>query len=160
MSATRKPRPGFPRSVSLLRPRTRAKADPMDLSTAAPVALIVDDDQVFRTVVRAYLEDEGMDVRGAGSAEEALALVREGTDFDVCIMDMRLPGMDGNSAIQALHQMRPDLRFIIHTGSLDYALTEDLERLGIRHTHLFKKPLTDMSPLAATIRQLAGDQPT
>ena len=35
----------------------------------------------------------------AESGEEAVELVTGGGDFEVCIMDMRLPGMDGNAAI-------------------------------------------------------------
>ncbi len=121
--------------------------------------LVVDDEPLIAENLQAFLEDERMAVTCVSSAEEALDLVQAGNAFDLCIMDMRLPGMDGDSAIQALHQMDPELQFIIHTGSLDYALTTEIERLGIRETQLFKKPLADMAPLAATIRELARAEP-
>ena len=121
--------------------------------------LVVDDEPLIAENLQAFLEDERMAVTCVSSAEEALDLVQAGNAFDLCIMDMRLPGMDGDSAIQALHQIDPELQFIIHTGSLDYALTTEIERLGIGETQLFKKPLADMAPLAATIRELARAEP-
>ena len=67
--------------------------------------LVVDDEAAVASTLQAYLEDEGMAVRSAGSAEEALELLRTGVVFDVCIMDMRLPGMHGNAAIRRLHRV-------------------------------------------------------
>ena len=116
--------------------------------------LVVDDEPGVLLNLRAYLEDEGMEVRGAGSAEEALDLVREGSVFDVCIMDMRLPGMHGDAAIRSLHRLRPRLRYLIHTGTAGYDLPDDLRRLGVGNDHLFMKPLPDMEPLVHAIRKL------
>jgi len=116
--------------------------------------LVVDDEPLIACSVRAFLEDEGMDVECAGSAEEALHLVQVGEAFDVCIMDMRLPGIDGNAAIRALHVVCPKLRFIIQTGSSNYSVAEDLRAMG--DIPLFRKPMADMTPLASKIRRLAS----
>lgn len=116
--------------------------------------LVVDDEVLVAGTLQAYLEDEGMDVRSAGSAEEALTLVQEGEDFDVCIMDMRLPGMDGDAAIRRLHRVRPRMRYIIHTGTAGFGIPDDLRALGIGNHQLFTKPLPDMAPLVQTIRRL------
>lgn len=116
--------------------------------------LVVDDEVLVAGTLQAYLEDEGMDVRSAGSAEEALTLVQEGEDFDVCIMDMRLPGMDGDAAIRRLHRVRPRMRYIIHTGTAGYGVPDDLRALGIGNHQLFMKPLPDMAPLVKTIHSL------
>jgi len=118
--------------------------------------LVVDDEVRVAGTLQAYLEDEGMEVRSAGSAEEALALVEAGEDFDVCIMDMRLPGMDGDAAIRRLHQVRPHMRYIIHTGTAGYGVPDDLRALGIGNRQLFMKPLPDMAPLVQTIRSLGS----
>jgi len=118
--------------------------------------LVVDDEPRVAGTLQAYLEDEGMEVRSTSSAEEALGLVGAGAAFDVCIMDMRLPGMDGNAAIRSLHQVRPTMRFIIHTGTAGYAVPEDLRALGIGNGQLFTKPLPNMEPLVDTIRSLGA----
>ncbi len=126
------------------------------MSPIQPRVLVVDDECCIADNLQAFLEDEGMQVESAGSAEEALVRVRAGARFDVCIMDMRLPGMDGNAAIRALHGLCPALKFIIHTGSAGYDIPADLRVLGIGDTPLFPKPLADMGPLAQAVRQLAG----
>jgi CheY-like chemotaxis protein len=120
--------------------------------------LVVDDEPGVARSLQAYLEDEGMQVRSAGSAEEALELVQAGAAFDVCIMDMRLPGMDGDVAIRRLHRVRPRMHYIIHTGTAGYALSDDLRAMGIGNDQLFMKPLPDMSPLVDTIRGLGVER--
>jgi DNA-binding NtrC family response regulator len=117
--------------------------------------LIVDDESLIAHSLQAFLEDEGMRVESVGSAEEALDLIRRGHSYDVCIMDLRLPGLDGNGAIRALHELCPELRFIIHTGSVNYRLTEELSAMGTGEIPLFRKPLLDMALLATKIRVLA-----
>ncbi len=117
--------------------------------------LIVEDEHVIASSVQAYLEDEGLEVHCRSSAEQALELVLgRGCLFDVCIMDVRLPGLDGNSAIRRLHRLCPRLRFIIQTGSAGYAIPADLRAIGIADGHLFRKPLQDMRPLASMVQAL------
>ena len=118
--------------------------------------LVVDDEPLIVTGLRVFLEDEGMRVDSAGSGEEAVDIARNDSGFDVCIMDMRLPGMNGDTAIRALHEICPDLKFIIHTGSADYSIPDDLRALGINESLLFSKPLLDMTPLAETVAALAS----
>jgi DNA-binding NarL/FixJ family response regulator len=117
--------------------------------------LVVDDEPLIVTGLRVFLEDEGMLVDSAGSGEEAVDIVRNDSGFDVCIMDLRLPGMNGDNTIRALHKICPDLKFIIHTGSTDYSIPDDLRALGIDESLFFAKPLLDMLPLAETVAALA-----
>jgi len=116
--------------------------------------LIVDDEPMIRESLQAYLEDEGIPAVAVNSGEEALNTVQQSCAFAVCIMDMRLPGMDGNTAIRRLHALRPGLEFLIHTGSSDYTLPPDLRALGVSELRIYPKPLVDMAPLAATVRAL------
>jgi CheY-like chemotaxis protein len=118
--------------------------------------LVVDDEPGVAGTLRAYLEDEGMEVRSAGSGEEAVELVRAGLAFDVCIMDMRLPGMDGDAAIRRLHRLYPRLKYLIHTGTASYDVPSDLHTIGVGHGQVFRKPLPDMGQLAAAVRILGG----
>ena len=114
--------------------------------------LIVDDESLITSSLQAFLEDEGLMAVSAASGEEAIEILQEDMGYDVCIMDMRLPGMDGNAAILSIHEMCPKMRFIVHTGSVNYIVPNDLKRLGIREEHLFQKPLSDMTPIAEAIR--------
>jgi len=86
----------------------------------------------------------------------ALAWLDEGEPCPVCIMDMRLPDMDGNSAIRILHQRYPDMEFLIHTGSSSYSLPDDLRAMGLDDDRVYQKPLSDMAPLATAVRTLSN----
>ena len=124
----------------------------------SPRVLVVDDEPFIVTGLQVFLEDEGMQVDSAGSGEEAVDIVRRDSGFDVCIMDMRLPGMNGDTTIRALHEICPDLKFIIHTGSADYSIPDDLRSMGIGDDQFFAKPLMDMAPLAEKVAALTGNR--
>ncbi len=119
-----------------------------------PSVLIVDDEMLIRENLAAYLEDEEMDVMAEESREGAIALVEAGRLFDVCIMDLRLPSMEGNTAILKLHRLCPTLAFIIHTGLAGYSLPSELRAIGITDKQVFMKPLDDMAVLVDAIRSL------
>ena len=120
--------------------------------------LIVDDEDLIASSLRVFLEDEGMLVASATSGEEAVEILEKDQEFSVCVMDMRLPGMDGNATIRRIHALNPAMRFIIHTGSIDYRIPIDLQQLGIVPAHLFHKPLIDMKPIADAIRKCTSGQ--
>jgi CheY-like chemotaxis protein len=121
-----------------------------------PRVLVVDDEPAIATGLRVFLEDEGMQVDCASSGEEAVDIARSKSDYDVCIMDMRLPVMNGDAAIRALHHICPDLKFIIHTGSANYSIPDDLRAMGIDESRFFAKPMMDMKPLAESVEALAS----
>ena len=102
--------------------------------------LVLDDDVIIRETLAAYFEDNGLDATEAGSAEEALEAISGGL-FDVCVVDIRLSGIDGDEFIGKASELRPGLRFLIHTGSPTYAYTESLINVGLTSEHIFKKPV-------------------
>lgn len=116
--------------------------------------LVVDDEAAMRENLTAYLEDEGMDVTALESGERAVEDLESGKVYDVCIMDMRLPAMDGNTTIMKLHDIYPKLRFLVHTGSTLYSLPMELRNIGISDEHIFMKPLGDMKVLVEAINAL------
>ena len=116
--------------------------------------LLVDDEPFIVLGLKTFLEDESMKVEGAGSGEEALDKVRAGDQFDVCILDQRLPGINGDATLRALYELSPGLRFIIHTGNVGYTIPDDIRALEVGPIYLFNKPLLDMGPLVDAIRSL------
>ena len=115
--------------------------------------LVVDDEEVVRQNIVAYLEDDGLVARGAESAEQALEILAQ-QEFGVAIIDLRLPGMDGNALIVHAAALQPRLKFIVHTGSSNYTLPPELVALGVTEDDVFHKPVMDMSAFVAKIRQL------
>ncbi|MBK5107294.1 MAG: response regulator transcription factor [Anaerolineales bacterium] len=63
--------------------------------------LIVDDDQLMRRSLAFNLEQAGYDVKSAARAEDALDVLR-GADFDLVLLDIGLPGMDGLDAVRII----------------------------------------------------------
>ena len=70
--------------------------------------LAIEDDALNRRVVRDMLSVAGVDMDEAESAEIGLQMIDE-DDFDVILMDLRMPGMDGMEAIDHL-RARPDAK--------------------------------------------------
>jgi len=112
--------------------------------------LLVDDELTIRTSLGEYLSDRNFEVFSDVSAEDALQTIGK-TKVDVAIVDIRLPGIDGNSLILKAHELDRSLRFLIYTGSTDYQVPPSLSEIGIRADHVFKKPLSDLIRLVAAI---------
>lgn len=115
--------------------------------------LIVDDEAGLLYSLMAFFEDENFDVKGASSGEEALEILKR-EDVDAVIVDMRLPGIDGNEVILQAKELGSKAKFLIHTGSTDYKLPTSLIDLGYRQEHIFLKPLADLSILTETVEKL------
>jgi CheY-like chemotaxis protein len=119
-----------------------------------PAVLVVDDEAAICDNLAAFLEDEGMQVHTAPSGEEALSRITAGLDVQVCIMDLRLPLMNGTDTILQIHRVAPAVRFVIHTGSAHEPVLATLHETGLGATPVFKKPVNDMAELARTVSAL------
>ena len=121
------------------------------MTDSTPSILIIDDELSLLKGLVAFFEDEGFAVRGVVSGEKGLEIL-ENERIDAVIIDMRLPGIDGNETIIRAHKLQPSLRFLIHTGSTDYQLPESLQAIGITPEAVFLKPLPDLTVLSQAAR--------
>lgn len=71
--------------------------------------LFVEDDAMNRRVVKDMLNVAGVDMDEADGAEEGLRMIDRGS-YDLILMDLRMPGMDGLTAIIALRDRADDKR--------------------------------------------------
>ncbi len=69
-----------------------------------PNILIVEDDPAVRDIVQIALEREGMSVEAVGDGEAALKRLRSAGAFDLVVLDIMLPGIDGISLCQELRK--------------------------------------------------------
>ncbi|MFC1673239.1 response regulator [Pseudomonadota bacterium] len=115
--------------------------------------LVIDDDPSVLLSTVCYLEDEGYEVISAESAEAGLAMLEDGT-VNVAVVDMRLPGMDGNDFIRAASKVDKDLKYIVLTGSAQYAIPTDVAELGVANAQVLKKPLIEMNKITDEIKRL------
>jgi len=111
--------------------------------------LIVDDEAIVRESLKDWLKDT-YQVTTAETGEEALKLM-EKQDFDILIVDVRLPGKSGIQVLKEVKEIKPHIKSIVITaypsaelavetmklGAIDYLIKpvapDDLERL-IRET--------------------------
>lgn len=117
--------------------------------------LVIDDEPAICMSLTAFLEDYGFNASSAESAEEALDLMKNNV-YDVCIVDLRLPGMSGEDLIIQARERYPNQRHIIYTGSISYNLSEKLKGLGMRPEHVFLKPVRVLTLLVKCIKELAA----
>jgi two-component system, chemotaxis family, sensor kinase CheA len=72
------------------------------VSGAPKSLLLVDDSAFFRNMLGPVLKAAGYEVTAAGGAEEALAILKSGRQFDVVVSDIEMPGMSGYELAQAV----------------------------------------------------------
>lgn len=85
--------------------------------------LIVDDEQQLVEAFRKKLSREGFTVTVAFTGKEAMSATKKQT-FDVCVLDIRLPDMDGVELLEILKKNEPNIEFVMLTGhaSIDTAI--------------------------------------
>lgn len=85
--------------------------------------LVVDDDQVILQSFARILERHGYDVETAATGHEAIERCKNGL-YDVALLDIKLPDMDGTQLLKELHAVSDTMVKIMVTGyaSLDSAL--------------------------------------
>lgn len=115
--------------------------------------IVVDDDKNVLLSTVCFLEDEGFEVVSAGSAEQALDML-DVEEPDIAVVDMRLPGIDGNDFIREAAKKKPDLQYIVLTGSAHYTIPSDVVDLGVSQDLVLKKPLMEMSLITDAVEVL------
>ena len=117
--------------------------------------LFIEDDPMNRRVVNDMLDVAGATMTGAESAEIGLTLIDE-RDFDIVLLDLRMPGMDGLTAlkhIRAREDAKADLPVIVVTADTALDLRERCLNTGADEV-LFK-PVAMDSLFEAIGRMLA-----
>ena len=111
---------------------------------------IVDDDRDIAESLAEVLEDSGHAVTIAHSGEEAVEVFLA-RDFDITLMDVRLPGMNGVESMMAIKRNKPEARIMMMTGfSVEQLLEQAVGEgaLGILH-----KPI-NMDKLLQTLEAI------
>ncbi len=117
--------------------------------------LLVDDEEAVRFVGSHMLESFKLNVDTAADGSEALARFdAPGSHYDVVLLDLTMPGMNGEEVLRHLRQRRPDLPVVLMSG---YSELEVSNRFaGDGPTAFVQKPFS-VETMRSTLRGILGD---
>ncbi len=113
--------------------------------------LQVDDDELILGSVPAMIEALGHHIETAMGGAEALDLFTQGLKVDLVILDLNMPGMNGEETLREIRKLHPDLPVLLATGFLD-ARTEAILK-GDARVRSISKPFS-MKELDAKIKEM------
>ena len=113
--------------------------------------LIVDDDEIFCRFLVEVFEGMGMQPAWTTSGLAGYAMITE-QNFDLCIIDFRMPLILGTDLVEAIREDCPRVKIILASAFADESLHEYAKRMGI---WLLSKPFTQ-SLLLATVERALG----
>lgn len=94
-----------------------------------PWILLVDDEERFRTNLHKLLVAHGLTVTSKASGAEALEELKL-QPYDVVVLDIRMPGMDGLATLAEIKKIAPDVEVIILSGHASMDAAMEINRLG------------------------------
>jgi excisionase family DNA binding protein len=137
------------------RPRGGARAAPSPPrgtpGTARPRVLVVDDEASIRDLLAKTLALAEYDVDAAGDGRSALERMRL-YPYDLLIVDLRMPGMDGLAVIREAKRYKGDLPVLIITGFSNESSAIEAVNLGV--AGYLTKPFRVPQVLAAAAKAL------
>jgi len=116
-----------------------------------PLILVVDDRVEDRETLRDILVDRNYRAFVAKDGYEAIDIVRR-SDFDVILLDIRMPGMDGMEVLEVVKEIKPDIGVVMMTGYSSEGLAGKSLKKGA-YTCLYK-PFLDMEKLLRVIEEV------
>lgn len=116
-----------------------------------PFVLIVDDDEVIRSLLRMTLPEEGFDLVEARDGEEALQLT-DARAPALVLLDWRMPGLSGAEVLPELKRRHPDAPVIVLTAEPETQHRQTAESLGA--DVFITKPFSPLQLLATVERLL------
>jgi CheY-like chemotaxis protein len=114
--------------------------------------LVVDDDETFCRMLVEILEVMGMNATWTTSGLAGYAMVTGDDDYELCIIDVRMPLILGTDVAEAIREDCPDVKIILASAFADETLQEYARRKGML---LLSKPFTP-SLLRATVELALG----
>lgn len=112
--------------------------------------LIIDDDEVVRASLAAYLEDSGFSVRQASNGLQGLQVFEQERP-DLVICDLRMPRVDGLELIRRISELEAETPVIVVSGA--GVMSDAVEALRLGAADYLIKPLEDLAVLEHSVRR-------
>jgi DNA-binding NtrC family response regulator len=91
--------------------------------------LVIEDEELKRRTVVDALTDAGYEVRGTGDGTEGFQLIRD-EFWDVALVDLKLPGMDGLTILKKAREVRPETSVVMMTAYGSVATAVEAMKAG------------------------------
>jgi two-component system cell cycle sensor histidine kinase/response regulator CckA len=96
---------------------TARSANPARSWRGSGTVLVVDDEESVRATAAQMIAFYGFTVKQAESGQQAIEFLRQrGSRFDLVLLDLTMPGMDGFATFTALRQLQADQRIVVFSG--------------------------------------------
>ena len=92
--------------------------------------LFVDDEEKFLDNITTRLRLRDIDVTAFTSGQETMVFIDRGIKFDVALLDLKMPGMDGEELLNKLKENDPSIEVVILTGHGSIKSAANLTRSG------------------------------
>ena len=112
--------------------------------------LIIDDDDVVRASLAAYLEDSGFHVLQAANGLQGLEVFQQASP-DLLICDLRMPQVDGLELIRRINALQVETPVIVVSGA--GVMSDAVEALRLGAADYLIKPLEDLAVLEHSVRR-------
>ena len=116
-----------------------------------PRLLTIDDEIEFTNLIHGYFSARGFEVIVSNTGETGLKLARENRP-DVCLIDLKMPGIHGDEVMKEIFSMNPKTKCIMITASEGEGKTRQ-HLLEMGAYACFDKPITSLRDLEKTIKE-------
>lgn len=122
---------------------------------AAAKIVAIDDEVEFTKTIDQFFSARGFEVHVALTGTSGLELV-DYHEPDVVLVDLKLPGMDGDEVLTRIRQRHPKTKVIIITAYNDGGKTRE-RLLGLGAFAHFDKPVSSLRDLADAVKRALAD---
>ena len=113
--------------------------------------LLVEDEAKTADVLKQALEGEGIDVVLARDGKTAVDEAGK-AKFDLVILDLKLPGMSGEEALEGIRKLDPYVVVVVYTNYLEPLVMKRLINLGVEE-YINKGPEADLWGLVDRVKK-------
>ena len=155
--------PGKGSTFKILLPASTVAAEPLEKPakaqqtwSGAGTVLVIDDEEVVRSVSRRYLQRVGFHVLTASHGTEGIEVFRTHADEVVCVvLDLTMPGMTGIEVLRGLRRVREDVPIILSSGYNEQDVSQQFA--GRRLAAFLQKPYTADELISKVCRTVKND---
>jgi len=115
--------------------------------------LVVDDEEPVRVTAAQMIIFFGFEACEAESGQRALELLRDGERrFDLVLLDLTMPGMDGFATFNAIRELRPDQPIVVFSG---YSEQDAKQRFAGKNLNGFLQKPFSVDTLCVVLRRFS-----